>query len=478
MTQRPPAPDFSPSASLSVAAPDAHAAAPFAGLAPAAVWRHFATLCAIPRASKAEAPLRDLILRRVRESGLAATVDAAGNLLVRKPASPGRAGAPGVILQAHLDMVCQKNAASAHDFARDPIRPRRRDGWLVAEDTTLGADNGIGVALILAVLEDGRLEHGPLEALLTVDEEAGMGGAHGLQPGVLRGRLLLNLDTEAWGEFYIGCAGGLDVEVGRAGQLIPGPHPGGEDHHTGVDVDAVGQAHPQPGRGTIDGLDRIGADVDMHIDAEFTDHPAQQRSAGLVELLVHQPRCPLDDVGLQPELPQCIGSLQAQQTAADHHPVQAALGCGQCGGPDRVEIVEGAVHVAARQVVARHRRHECVRASGQHQRVVADGPAVGRAHRPGLPVDGGRRAGQPQLNTVVTGVIVARQRQPGPIPVLGVAGEADSVVGGVGLFGEDGHLPAARGVAGAQRLDEAVAYHAVADDHDGSWGGRSDGTCC
>lgn len=245
MTQRPPAPDFSPSASLSVAAPDAHAAAPFAGLAPAAVWQHFATLCAIPRASKAEAPLRDLILRRVRERGLAATVDAAGNLLVRKPASPGRAGAPGVILQAHLDMVCQKNAASAHDFARDPIRPRRRDGWLVAEDTTLGADNGIGVALILAALEDDRLEHGPLEALLTVDEEAGMGGAHGLQPGVLQGSLLLNLDTEAWGEFYIGCAGGLDVEVGRAGASEAAPAgwaaarivvEGLRGGHSGVDI--------------------------------------------------------------------------------------------------------------------------------------------------------------------------------------------------------------------------------------------------
>ncbi|WP_083200352.1 beta-Ala-His dipeptidase [Thauera phenolivorans] len=234
-------------APIAHAAPDVAAddANPFAGLAPAAVWRHFATLCAVPRASKAEAPLRELLLRRARERGLEATVDTAGNLLVRKPASPGRERAPGVILQAHLDMVCQKNAASAHDFAHHAIRLRRRGDWLVAEDTTLGADNGIGVALILAALEAEQLEHGPLEALLTVDEEAGMGGAHGLQPGVLQGSLMLNLDTEAWGEFYIGCAGGLDVEVGRkgaseappagwvAGRIVVDGLRGG---HSGVDI--------------------------------------------------------------------------------------------------------------------------------------------------------------------------------------------------------------------------------------------------
>ena len=114
-------------------------------------------------------------------------------------------------------MVCQNNADTPHDFSCDPIRPVRRDGWLVAEGTTLGADNGVGVALILAVLEDCTLQHGPIEALLTVDEEAGMGGARGLAPDALSGRLMLNLDTEAWGEFYLGCAGGLDVNVWRNG---------------------------------------------------------------------------------------------------------------------------------------------------------------------------------------------------------------------------------------------------------------------
>ena len=189
----------------------------FAGLQPAAVWSHFATLCRTPRQSKAEDALRDHLLDWALGRGLAAQVDDAGNLIVRKPASPGHEAAPGVVLQGHLDMVCQANADTPHDFARDPIRPRRDGGWLVADGTTLGADNGIGVALILAALEDKTLVHGPLEALFTVDEEAGMGGAQGLAPGVLQGRLMLNLDTEDWGEFYLGCAGGADVNVHRPG---------------------------------------------------------------------------------------------------------------------------------------------------------------------------------------------------------------------------------------------------------------------
>ena len=195
----------------------------FLGLQPATVWAHFATLCATPRASKVEAGLRDFLLQWALARGLAAVVDAAGNLIIRKAASAGCEGRPGVVLQAHLDMVCQKNADSCHDFSRDPVVPVLRDGWLVAEETTLGADNGIGVALILAALEDENLVHGPLEALLTVDEEAGMGGARGLESGVLQGRLMLNLDTEEWGEFYLGCAGGLDVNVERGSVAEPLP---------------------------------------------------------------------------------------------------------------------------------------------------------------------------------------------------------------------------------------------------------------
>jgi dipeptidase D len=219
----------------------------FATLEPAAVWVHFAMLCRIPRQSKAEGSLRNEIQRWALARGLSAKVDSAGNLLLCKAASRGMEEAPGVVLQAHLDMVCQKNAGTAHDFSRDPIRPQCRDGWLLAEDTTLGADNGIGVALILAAFEDHSLLHGPLEALLTVDEEAGMGGAHGLQPGLVQGRLLLNLDTEEWGEFYLGCAGGLDVNVHREGRAEALPAGctawridlrGLRGGHSGIDIDA------------------------------------------------------------------------------------------------------------------------------------------------------------------------------------------------------------------------------------------------
>ncbi|MGE5470893.1 MAG: aminoacyl-histidine dipeptidase [Bacteroidota bacterium] len=196
---------------------------PFSGLEPVSVWTHFSTLSAIPRASKHESRLRQTLQDWAQRRGLANSVDAAGNLIIRKPASLGREHCAGVVLQAHLDMVCQKNADSDHDFSRDPIRPILRDGWLVAEETTLGADNGIGVALILAVLEDADLAHGPLEALFTVDEEAGMGGARGLAGDVLHGSLMLNLDTEEWGEFYLGCAGGLDVNVERPGAAEPLP---------------------------------------------------------------------------------------------------------------------------------------------------------------------------------------------------------------------------------------------------------------
>jgi dipeptidase D len=217
----------------------------FANLEPRPVWAHFATLCAIPRPSKHEAALREHLLAWARARNLEARVDTAGNLILKKPASPGCEGRPGVILQGHLDMVCQKNAGTPHDFHRDPIRPELKDGWLVAEDTTLGADNGIGVALALAALEDPDLAHPPLEVLLTIDEEAGMGGARALAPGSLGGTHLINLDTEEWGEFYLGCAGGMDVEVTRACASEPVPAGwrtwrlslvGLQGGHSGIDI--------------------------------------------------------------------------------------------------------------------------------------------------------------------------------------------------------------------------------------------------
>ena len=182
-------------------------------LQPGIVWAHFVTLCSIPRASLREDALRAHLINWAKVHDINAVVDEAGNLILIKPASPGCEAKPGVILQGHLDMVCQANSGTQHDFERDPIRVQVRDGWMVAEDTTLGADNGIGVALALAALEAPGLIHPPLEVLLTVNEESGMDGARGLAPNALQGKTLINLDTEEWGHFYLGCAGGVDVEV-------------------------------------------------------------------------------------------------------------------------------------------------------------------------------------------------------------------------------------------------------------------------
>ena len=184
-----------------------------ANLQPTSVWSHFATLCAIPRPSLHEAALREHLVGWAQARNIVAVVDDAGNLILKKPASPGCEQRPGVILQGHLDMVCQANAGTQHDFERDAIRSVVRDGWVAAPDTTLGADNGIGVALALAALEETGLIHPPLEVLLTVNEESGMDGARGLAPGTLQGNTLINIDTEEWGYFYLGCAGGVDVEV-------------------------------------------------------------------------------------------------------------------------------------------------------------------------------------------------------------------------------------------------------------------------
>ena len=244
-------------------------------LQPALVWHHFAHFCRIPRQSKQEAALRGHLLQWAEARGLAGQVDAAGNLIIRKPASPGAESAPGVVLQAHLDMVCQQNAGNGHDFSRDPIRPVLREGWLIAEDTTLGADNGIGAALILAALEDSELTHGPLEALFTVDEEAGMGGAQGLAPGLLKGSLMLNLDTEEWGEFYLGCAGGVDVNVDRPGRAAGMPA-GWEAWHI-----------------TLDGLRGGHSGVDIH-----------EERGNAIKLLVRVLR------GLQDSLPLRLASLE------------------------------------------------------------------------------------------------------------------------------------------------------------------------
>lgn len=216
-------------------------------LQPEIVWTHFANLCAIPRASNCEAALIAHLIAWAQRQGITSAVDAAGNLILRKPATPGCEDRPGVILQGHLDMVCQANSGTVHDFMRDPIKAVVRDGWVVADETTLGADNGIGVALALAVLEAPGLAHPALEVLLTVNEESGMDGARGLAEGALQGDLLINLDTEEWGHFYLGCAGGVDVEVRHACELqsVPADYAlvqfavsGLRGGHSGIDIHA------------------------------------------------------------------------------------------------------------------------------------------------------------------------------------------------------------------------------------------------
>ncbi|MDR0842133.1 MAG: beta-Ala-His dipeptidase, partial [Acidobacteriota bacterium] len=182
-----------------------------AGLKPELVWKHFAAISRIPRGSKNEAAVARYVLDVARELGLGARTDAAGNVLVRKPASAGREDRSTVVLQGHLDMVCEKNADTKHDFLKDPIRLVRDGNILTADGTTLGADNGIAVATNLAVMEDRSIEHGPLELLFTVEEETSLKGASNLSPDLVQGRTLLNLDSEDEGVLFIGCAGGQDT---------------------------------------------------------------------------------------------------------------------------------------------------------------------------------------------------------------------------------------------------------------------------
>ena len=181
-------------------------------LQPQALWSHFADLNAVPRPSKQEERVRQFVKGFGESLGLTTTVDEVGNVLILKPATPGREERPTILLQGHIDMVHQKNADTNFDFNTEGIRMLINGDWVEADGTTLGADNGIGVAAIMAVLSDkGTISHPPLEALFTIDEETGMTGAIGLKHGVLKAKYMLNLDTEDDRELTIGCAGGIDV---------------------------------------------------------------------------------------------------------------------------------------------------------------------------------------------------------------------------------------------------------------------------
>lgn len=179
-------------------------------LSPQPLWDIFAKICSIPHPSYHEEQLAEHIMGWAKEKGLHAERDQVGNILIRKPATAGMENRKPVVLQAHLDMVPQKNNDTVHDFTKDPIQPYIDGEWVKARGTTLGADNGIGMASALAVLADDSVEHGPLEVLLTMTEEAGMDGAFGLQAGWLQADILINTDSEEEGEIYMGCAGGID----------------------------------------------------------------------------------------------------------------------------------------------------------------------------------------------------------------------------------------------------------------------------
>lgn len=182
-------------------------------LNPACIWRNFDALTQVPRPSGHLEKVQKFLLDFAKQVGVEAFVDAGNNIVMRKPASPGMEKKKGVILQAHMDMVPQKAPDSQHDFETNPIETYIDGEWVKAKGTTLGSDNGMGVAAIMAVMEDKTLKHGPVEGLITADEETGMYGANDLPEGELQGDILMNLDSETWGKFVIGSAGGIDINA-------------------------------------------------------------------------------------------------------------------------------------------------------------------------------------------------------------------------------------------------------------------------
>ena len=210
---------------------------------PGILWKHFDHILTIPRGSKNEGAMRQYILDFARDKGLEAVTDAAGNVVVKKGPSKGKKDYP-VILQGHMDMVNEKNADVSHDFDKDPLVPRQDGDYLYATGTTLGSDNGIGMAAALALLEDEEAEHTGLECLFTVDEETGLTGAAALESGVLRGKLLINLDSEEENAVTVGCAGGsgqdivLDMDpAGKTGKSsLEIKLSGLKGGHSGVDI--------------------------------------------------------------------------------------------------------------------------------------------------------------------------------------------------------------------------------------------------
>src|SRR5579862_5790977 len=214
-------------------------------LEPKSLWKHFEALAAIPRASTKEAAARNYVLSEAKRLGLTdITQDSVGNLVIRKPAHAGRENAPTSVIQGHLDMVCEKNEGTPHNFDTDPITLVRDGDWLKADGTTLGADNGIGVAAGLAVMESTGVKHGPLEFVFTIDEESGLTGAADFPAGLLKSKYFLNLDSEEEDTLCIGCAGGVTTNARRTFAMVSTPAgdafrvkvSGLAGGHSGVDI--------------------------------------------------------------------------------------------------------------------------------------------------------------------------------------------------------------------------------------------------
>ena len=220
-------------------------------LDPKQLWNYFHDITQIPHPSKNEKKIVEYVVAFGNKHNLETIVDKVGNVIIRKPATKGMEGRKSVILQTHLDMVPQKNSDKKHDFEKDPIETLIDGEWVRAKGTTLGSDNGIGVAATLAVLASKDIVHGPVEALFTIDEETGMTGVFGLKAGVLKGDILLNLDSEDEGELYVGCAGGIDVSANKKYAEESSPKgmtafkiwaKGLKGGHSGVDI-AMGRAN-------------------------------------------------------------------------------------------------------------------------------------------------------------------------------------------------------------------------------------------
>ena len=213
-------------------------------LEPKPVWKHFDALAAIPRPSTKEAAARNYVVGVATKLGLEAVHDDVGNTVIRKPAHPGREAAPMALLQGHLDMVCEKNEGTAHNFDTDPIKLVRDGDWIKADGTTLGSDNGIGVSAALAVMESTDIAHGPLEFVFTIDEETGLTGAAEFPGGLLKSKYFLNLDNEETGTLCIGCSGGMKTIARRKITLRPASAGAGwrikvsglKGGHSGVDI--------------------------------------------------------------------------------------------------------------------------------------------------------------------------------------------------------------------------------------------------